>query len=110
MLRTDDVLKGKFTGPFDKELVGRWTCKETGQIFLFDNYGSLIQFVGDGYTPKLIGEWWYDYPNDKFENPESVGTGEIKLEKDKKTVSIKLTKGNDNCLIINDKLKLVREK
>lgn len=103
MLRTDEVLKNNFTGPFDKEIVGKWMDEQTGTTYLFDDKGNLFQFVGDGYFPKLLGQWWYDYPNDKFENPESVGSGEIKWEKTHMVVPLSLESGNDDMLIIKSK-------
>lgn len=103
MLRTDEALKDNFTGPFDQEIVGKWIDEQAEITYLFDSKGNLFQFVGDGYFPKLIGQWWYDYPNDKFENPDFVGKGEIKWESDKIIVPINLELRNDDILIINNK-------
>ena len=100
MLRTDEVLKNNFAGPFDKEIVGKWVEENTKTTYFFDAKGNLFQFVGDGYFPKLLGKWWYDYPNDKFENPDSVGSGEVKWEQDSTVVSFSLGKENDDLLII----------
>lgn len=101
-LCTDEMLKDNFTGPFDKEIIGRWFCEKDQTTYFFDKKGKFFRFVGDGYHPELLGQWWYDYPNDEFENPSSTGKGEIKLEKNNIIVPISLKSGN-NVLIFNEK-------
>ncbi len=111
MLRTDEVLKNNFVGPFDRELVGRWFCEETKETYLFDEKGNFYLFTNDGYFPKLLGQWWYDYPDDKFENPLSTGNGEIQWRQNSIIKPISLKSGDD-ILIIKDKMekRLVRIK
>lgn len=99
MLQTEDVLKNKFVGPFDKEVIGRWSINET--TYLFEKTGVLYEFSGK-YFPKRVGQWWYDYPNDKFENPDDRGRGEIKWDKDSSISFIELSGQNENKLQITD--------
>lgn len=94
-LHTDEILKDRFTGPFDVEIVGEWTKGKT--TYLFEKTGILYEFIRDGYFPKRIGQWWYDYPNDKFENPDDMGKGEIKWDKDSSTSLIQLN--NDESIM-----------
>ena len=63
----------KFGGPRDKQIVGEWTRGD--RIFIFDPAGSV--FTLDGKKKILYGYWWYDYPDDVFENPDDMGTGKL---------------------------------
>lgn len=89
MLQTDEVLKDRFKGPFDSEIVGRWRGKDF--VLQFEKSGVLYEFNNAGY-PHEVGLWWYDFPNDRFENPNDRGKGEIRWNK----------KGLGECEIIMD--------
>ncbi|MBI9017874.1 MAG: DUF4982 domain-containing protein [Phycisphaerae bacterium] len=62
-----------FGGPLDKEIVGLWTSGNT--TFLFSDTGSVFTLNGDKKT--LYGYWWYDYPDDVFEDPADAGIGKL---------------------------------
>ena len=94
-LQTDDVLKGRFVGPFDSEIIGLWEVE--GVVYYLAPQGAVIINKSNG-NPTKIGEWWYDYPNDKFESPDAVGAGEIKFYDDDFKSALKLEKGDDNTL------------
>jgi len=75
-----------FNGPKDKEVAGAWTLKAIkrgkGEVkkvanrqFDFDPSGSVFSF--DGSDKNLYGYWWYDYPDDVFENPDDAGVGKL---------------------------------
>jgi beta-galactosidase len=75
-----------FNGPKDKEVVGKWMLTAikrgngeakpvTPRPFDFDVSGSV--FTLDGEEKDLYGYWWYDYPDDIFENPEDAGIGKL---------------------------------
>lgn len=78
MLLTDEALKNRFKGPFDREMVGRWRSKNC--VLQFEKSGVLYEFNDSGY-PREVGLWWYDFPNDRFENPDDRGKGEIRWNK-----------------------------
>lgn len=75
-----------FSGPKDPEVVGQWilTAIKRGKgeaksvkerIFDFDQSGSV--FTIDDAQKNLYGYWWYDYPDDVFENPDDAGIGKL---------------------------------
>ncbi|VGO15615.1 Beta-galactosidase BoGH2A [Pontiella desulfatans] len=75
-----------FNGPKDKEVVGKWRLtaiqrgkgevkKVAPRTFDFDGSGSV--FTLDGTERNLYGYWWYDYPDDVFENPDDAGVGKL---------------------------------
>ncbi len=68
------VERGKFKGPFDKQLVGRW--QEGQRQFIFTEEGAMLRV--DGKKQTRVAWWWYDYPNDVFENPEDTGSGQLR--------------------------------
>ncbi|MEG1634475.1 MAG: glycoside hydrolase family 2 TIM barrel-domain containing protein [Rikenellaceae bacterium] len=75
MLQTDEVLKDRFKGPFDSEMIGRWSGDKC--VFQFEKSGVIYEFNSSGY-PREVGQWWYDFPADRFENPDTIGKGEIR--------------------------------
>ncbi|MBT3278507.1 MAG: DUF4982 domain-containing protein [Phycisphaerales bacterium] len=60
-------------GPFDKQLVGSY--KDGGNTFTFTADGKVLK--GKKGKTKQIGWWWYDWPDDEFEDPKDAGTGEL---------------------------------
>ena len=75
-----------FDGPKDEQVAGLWelTAIKRGRgevksvpkrLFDFDESGSV--FTLDGEERNLYGYWWYDYPDDVFENPADAGIGKL---------------------------------
>ncbi|MGJ8651138.1 MAG: glycoside hydrolase family 2 TIM barrel-domain containing protein [Opitutaceae bacterium] len=75
-----------FNGPKDKEVVGKWILTAikrgqgeakavTPQAFDFNESGSVFTIKNN--EKNLYGYWWYDYPDDIFENPEDAGIGKL---------------------------------
>ncbi|MEN8744699.1 MAG: sugar-binding domain-containing protein [Lentimonas sp.] len=86
LITSDDDNPQTFNGPKDKQVVGKWMltaikrgkdeAKEiTPQAFDFNESGSVFTFNGE--EKNLYGYWWYDYPDDVFENPEDAGIGKL---------------------------------
>ncbi|MCF6332020.1 MAG: DUF4982 domain-containing protein [Draconibacterium sp.] len=73
LLISDDVTGTIFNGPFDSEVAGRWKHNDT--VYYFDKKGNTFHLDGDKRTK--VGRWWYDFPDDPFENPNYKGAGEI---------------------------------
>ncbi|MBI9017285.1 MAG: DUF4982 domain-containing protein [Phycisphaerae bacterium] len=64
----------KFNGPFDTEILGKW--QENAQIFIFKKDGLLYRVNSNKQSP--VAYWWYDFPNDTFENPDFAGAGQLR--------------------------------
>ncbi len=61
-------------GPFDTQAVG--TYKDGKLQFIFTADGKVMRKAKTGKA-KQVAWWWYDWPDDEFENPEDAGTGEL---------------------------------
>lgn len=93
-----------FDGPRDKEVVGEWTLKSAeDRTFLFDPTGSV--FTLDGTEKNLYGYWWYDYPDDVFENPDDAGTGKLFMYVTDQMCTLKLTSQEAKKLIIKSRFR-----
>jgi len=64
-----------YQGPFDKELIGRWREMPAGKTFEFRADGVFCRIDDGKQNP--VAYWWYDFPNDTFENPDDPGQGEL---------------------------------
>ena len=75
-----------FAGPKDEQVLGEWILKSIKrgqgpiksvreQRFKFEFSGSVFNFDGD--AKNLYGYWWYDYPDDVFEDPDDAGVGKL---------------------------------
>ncbi|NEP85185.1 MAG: hypothetical protein F6K39_48130, partial [Okeania sp. SIO3B3] len=60
----------------DVEAQGWWKDPRNGKRYEFRADGSLYQMTDIGISDR-IGQWWYDFPNDRDEDPNDHGTGEI---------------------------------
>ncbi len=65
-----------FSGPFDKQVVGKWQSKVA--TFDFMATGELIKRGKGSPSKSKRGFWWYDYPDDVFEDVENAGSGSIR--------------------------------
>ena len=74
-----------FNGPKDEQIIGRWVLKAIKRgrgevksvpkrLFDFDASGSVFTLDDE---KNLYGYWWYDYPDDVFENPDDAGIGKL---------------------------------
>lgn len=86
LITSDNDDPQTFNGPKDKEIVGQWmltaikrgksaTKEITPQEFDFNESGSV--FTVKDEEKNLYGYWWYDYPDDIFEDPEDTGIGKL---------------------------------
>jgi len=75
-----------FVGPFSEQIVGTWKLWRRRLQFRSD--GTIVEaFRADGRPARgddpvagtsVTAYWWYDYPQDIFENPDNKGKGEIR--------------------------------
>lgn len=88
-----------FDGPKDEQVVGAWTLKAIkrgrgevkpvqDRLFDFDETGSVFTVNGD--EKNLYGYWWYDYPDDVFENRDDAGIGKLFMYVTDQMCSMKL--------------------
>ncbi len=87
----------RFPGPFDKELIGKWVSDDN-VLFEFRADGVMVENSNlvkksgrksnaggknkSKSKPKPTrGFWWYDFPDDVFENPKDAGNGQIRWKK-----------------------------
>ena len=79
LVTKQDGERESFDGPKDKEIVGQWTLKgkegKAGRTFFFEPTGSVYTLNGTEKT--LYGLWWYDYPDDVYEDPDDAGIGKM---------------------------------
>jgi len=103
-----------FDGPRDKEVAGEWILKasqrrggqlrkENDRLFLFDPSGSVFTFKGN--EKNLYGYWWYDYPDDVFENPADSGVGKLFMYVTDQMCSMKLDSQKAKKLVIKSRFK-----
>ena len=76
-----------FDGPKDKEIVGQWVRGD--KTFIFEPTGSV--YTLDGTKKTLYGLWWYDYPDDVYEDPDDAGIGKMFQFVSDTTWTLKLT-------------------
>jgi hypothetical protein len=60
--------------PHDKQLVGDWV--EPKRTLRFKDDGTVVRV--DRKEETEVGRWWYDYPNDVFEDAADAGHGEMR--------------------------------
>jgi hypothetical protein len=60
--------------PHDKQLVGDWV--EPKRTLRFKENGTVVRL--DRKEETGVGRWWYDYPNDVFEDAADAGHGEMR--------------------------------
>jgi beta-galactosidase len=60
--------------PRDKEIIGTWTDAKRQLHFTAD--GTVVRRQRGEETK--VATWWYDFPNDVFEDAADVGTGAIR--------------------------------
>ena len=103
-----------FDGPKDKDVAGEWILKasqrrggekraENDHLFLFDPSGSVFKF--NGKEKALYGYWWYDYPDDVFENPADSGVGKLFMYVTDQMCSMKLDSQKARKMAIKSRFK-----
>lgn len=88
-----------FVGPFAKEIVGTWKLWRRRLQFRPD--GTVVEaYRADGRPARgddtaagscVTAYWWYDYPQDLFENPDDTGIGEIRWFASAETLKLVLS-------------------
>lgn len=63
-------------GPISKEATGIWYDGEDF-YYQFTSEGQIFKSRG-GEDREFVGNFWYDYPADPFEEPDYAGTGAVK--------------------------------
>jgi len=113
-LVTGEDKKETFDGPKDKEVAGEWVLTasqrrgggkraENDHLFLFDPSGSVFKFNGKEKT--LYGYWWYDYPDDVFENPADSGVGKLFMYVTDQMCSMKFDSQKARKMVIKSRFK-----
>lgn len=64
-----------FAGPFDQQAHGLWREDSSGTIYNFLPTGEITEH--DSKNPTPVGWWWYDFPDDPFEDENHTGKGEV---------------------------------
>ena len=91
----------------DEEALGWWINPANQMRYEFRPDGTLHQMIASGISD-LAGRWWYDYPNDRDEDPDDHGVGEIKMNK-RPVCSLRMTSRAADEIIVGDDLwRLVR--
>ena len=67
--------------------------------FRFDAQGKVFRSRGGGEIE--VARWWYDFPDDAFEDESAVGGGEIRWNDSNETVVLRLTPRKHDELLIN---------
>ena len=60
-------------------------------------------FTLDGTKKTLFGYWWYDYPDDVFENPDDAGIGKLFKYVTDQMCTLKLTSQEAKQLTIKSR-------
>jgi beta-galactosidase len=63
-------------GVRDVEAQGDWQNPDNGARYVFCADGTVQQVTALGVAD-AIARWWYDFPNDRDEDPDDHGSGEI---------------------------------
>ena len=82
--------------PRDKEIVGTWT--DAKRQLHFTAEGTVVRRQRGEETK--VATWWYDYPNDVFEDAADVGTGALRWEDSGQVSQLKLATREGHELII----------
>jgi beta-galactosidase len=82
-------------GPLDKEASGVWVAGKRKLRLQED--GTVIRIADDEETP--IGRWWYDYPDDTFEDRSATGAGQLQWHDSGEISTLKLN-ANRNTLTV----------
>jgi beta-galactosidase len=97
-----------FVGPFSEQIVGVWRLWRRRLQFKAD--GTIVEeFRADGRPARgddpvagtsVTAYWWYDYPQDIFENPDNKGKGEIRwLGFGGETLQLELSSLDEDALL-----------
>ena len=87
-----------FTGPFDEQIVGEWTEADGNRRFRFSEDGVMSRI--DGARIMDVAYWWYDYPNDTFENPDDPGEGGLRWANSSQETPLRLASPSAEKLFI----------
>jgi len=82
--------------PRDKEVVGTWT--DTKRQLHFTAEGTVVRRQRGEETK--VATWWYDFPNDVFEDAADVGIGALRWEDSGQVSQLKLGSRDGRELII----------
>lgn len=63
-----------YVGPFAEEIIGLWLMKKENRTLEFEADGEVFEHLADG-SRKHVAHWWYETPNDVFEDPDDTGAG-----------------------------------
>jgi len=83
-------------GPQDEQLVGHWMNEKRHLRFSED---GTIYRVKDG-GERAVARWWYDYPDDVYEDPGAVGGGEVHWLDSDQVSSLRLESTEAKSLIL----------
>ena len=62
-------------------------------------------FTLDGTKKTLFGYWWYDYPDDVFENPDDAGIGKLFMYVTDQMCTLKLESQEAKKLVIKSRFR-----
>jgi hypothetical protein len=74
------------TGPLDKEVVGLWSAGSRKLRLLED--GLVLRVSSTAETE--VGRWWYNFPDDAFEDKTAVGAGALQWNDSHEVSTIRL--------------------
>jgi hypothetical protein len=87
----------EFAGkPRDKEVVGTWS--DGKRQLQFTAAGAVVRRQRGEETK--VAEWWYDFPNDVFEDAADVGTGALRWSDSGQVSRLKLANRDGRELLI----------
>ena len=85
--------------PRDKEVVGTWS--DAKRQLRFSGDGKVMRRQGREETQ--VATWWYEFPNDVFEDAADVGTGGLQWADSGQVSTLKLaTRDGRELIIITD--------
>ena len=91
----------------DEEALGWWINPANKMRYEFRPDGTLHQMLAIGITDRA-GRWWYDYPNDRDEDPNDHGTGEIRMNKQSAMRLAMTSRQADEIVVGDDQWRLIR--
>jgi beta-galactosidase len=89
------------TRPRDEQLVGIW--REGQREFRLAPDGRVLRRQGD--TEREVARWWYDFPDDVFEDEQAAGSGQIRWSDGKEVVDVRLAGRDGKTLRITSNSK-----
>jgi hypothetical protein len=87
--------------PRDKELVGVW--REGDREFRFTADGRVFRKRGGGETE--VARWWYDFPDDLFEDEKATGKGQLRWNDSGEVADLRLDDRKATSLTLQGKAK-----